>query len=566
MNRTGNHNLSSGLESGNDMRVDFLTKHRTWRLIMLVLLFTGAFLVRMYRITEPPLDFHPIRQYRSALIARWFLYQDLETVAPWKQEIASLNHPPILEPPVVELIASAAYRITGSEELWIPRVISVWYWLLGGVFLYLIAKRTGTALSALIVLAIYLFLPFGIFAGRSFQPDVMMLMLVLGAMLAVWCYVERSTVFRLVIAALVSGCALFIKPSCVFMVLATYFFVVGGSFGWRRLFNRYLLLFLALSFIPAAVYYGRGIFASDSIGAQPQLQFVPRLIFNCSYWSGWLRQIGNTVGTLNLVVALVGMVVLVGRLNKLFLAGLWLSYLIYGLVFSYAIHTHDYYQLLLIPIVSLSLGPIAVWGLQRLRNLSPAARRMLAGICLAVVTSLGIIALSPPESSIKNLLPQSARAALGEVFYLFGSAPKYVKNIHTDFSAQARQFEEMGAIVNHSSRCILLMKGQERTIRYHGEMHGVSWPTGRFSHPNFTNELLLLPAEELFKHYQAEYIPEYFIITNFEELQRQPELEQLLTHRFAVLARTEQYLIFDLRKMLTENQNSSDNKGIMNHR
>ena len=58
------------------------------------------------------------------------------------------------------------------------------------------------------------------------------------------------------------------------------------------------------------------------------------------------------------------------RSARFFLYGLWGMYILYGLYFDYHIATHDYYQLPFIPIVAISLAPLADWFLSRLAELS----------------------------------------------------------------------------------------------------------------------------------------------------------------------------------------------------
>ena len=43
---------------------------RIARLAVLVILFVAGFAIRMYDLTDPPLDFHPTRQLLSAIKAR----------------------------------------------------------------------------------------------------------------------------------------------------------------------------------------------------------------------------------------------------------------------------------------------------------------------------------------------------------------------------------------------------------------------------------------------------------------------------------------------------------------
>ena len=77
------------------------------------------------------MDFNPIRQYNSAILARGFyeelLYGETESVPP----------DGIVEPPILDGIASLAYYAVGSEQFCILRLLSAVFWMVGGVFLYL---------------------------------------------------------------------------------------------------------------------------------------------------------------------------------------------------------------------------------------------------------------------------------------------------------------------------------------------------------------------------------------------------------------------------------------------
>ena len=52
------------------------------------------------------------------------------------------------------------------------------------------------------------------------------------------------------------------------------------------------------------------------------------------------------------------------------------------------------------------------------------------------------------------------------------------------------------------------------------------------------------------------YTPDYFIITDFDEYNKQMDLKDFLTSNFPTLAQTNEYLIYDLRKMSSLNNNS----------
>src|SRR5829696_10157681 len=138
------------------------------RLLILGLLFVAALGLRLYGINHPLMEFYPVRQYHGALLARgfyeWLMTGNLKTVPP----------DGIIEPPILELVASFAYLISGGEHLWIPQVLSALFWMVGGIFLYLIAKKIVSPNAALFSVAFYLFVPYGVLASRAFMPDPLM--------------------------------------------------------------------------------------------------------------------------------------------------------------------------------------------------------------------------------------------------------------------------------------------------------------------------------------------------------------------------------------------------------
>ena len=115
-------------------------------LITLVIVFIAALGIRMYDLTDLPLDFHPARQLFSAFKARGMYYSMLPEsadVPAWQRELAIQqgNESAIIEPPVMERVVALTYLLAGGEYLWIARIYAAVFWLLGGVFLYFLARE-----------------------------------------------------------------------------------------------------------------------------------------------------------------------------------------------------------------------------------------------------------------------------------------------------------------------------------------------------------------------------------------------------------------------------------------
>ena len=60
------------------------------------------------------------------------------------------------EPSIVEKIVAITYLLLGGEVLWVSRIYTSLFWLIGGVALYDLARRMTSFGGALVALAYYL--------------------------------------------------------------------------------------------------------------------------------------------------------------------------------------------------------------------------------------------------------------------------------------------------------------------------------------------------------------------------------------------------------------------------
>jgi hypothetical protein len=489
------------------------------RWLILGFLFFAALGIRLYHSTTAPLDFHATRQYRSLIIARAFYFDDLTSIPEWKKQVAecSQRKQGLLEPPIMESVVAAGYHVLGGERFWLPRILSSIFWLVGGGFLYRIGTRVADRDAALFATAFYLLLPFGIVASRSFQPDPLMVMLMLASVLAILRHDAGPSRGRLALAAALSALAFVIKPSSVFVVMATFVALAICRQGIRHaLWSRSFGIFVGFTVAPALLIYWYGVVKGVFLVGEAQKTLLPGLWLSPFFWRGWLMQIGTTVGFVCFVGALLGTFGFRRGLPQALITGLWVGYVAFCLVLNYNVATHNYYQLQLIPIVALSLGPIVALAMQRAHELRPAWGWRL-GIwvvwCLALALSLA-----------------DARAKLANPF-----AERKV----------AIQ-QEIGEQVGHSRRTIFLSGDYGVPLEYNGLLCGSPWPL----HSDLEWEQLtgrpVLKADDRFSRWYSKNVPEYFIVEDFPELAQQPDLERFLS-RFPVLAKKRDYVIYKLR-------------------
>jgi 4-amino-4-deoxy-L-arabinose transferase-like glycosyltransferase len=140
----------------------------------------------MINLTNPTLDFAPTRQLFSALKARGIYYWHGIDAPAWQRDAAvSLGDTGTIEPPVLEIIVSQIYRLTG-KYLWIARVYSSLFWVLGGLTLLLVIRELASTGAAMIGTLFYLFVPFGVIASRAFMPDLLMVALIVFSLWALF--------------------------------------------------------------------------------------------------------------------------------------------------------------------------------------------------------------------------------------------------------------------------------------------------------------------------------------------------------------------------------------------
>lgn len=194
------------------------------------------------------------------------------------------------------------------------------------------------------------------------------------------------------------------------------------------------------------------------------------------------------------------------------LASLWIAYLVYGLFFDYHVATHDYYHLPLITIVAVSLAPTAELLWERAASSLRDPWRYL------ILTALFVfLALAGAWQT---------RATLAAV----------------DYRPQAAMWSEIGERLNHGPNVVALTQDYGSRLAYWGWQNAIIWPSSgdveyrqvRGGQVDFDEQFQKLTSGNT-----------YFLVTDFEELQRQPELQSRLT-RLPVFAEGQGYVIYEL--------------------
>jgi Dolichyl-phosphate-mannose-protein mannosyltransferase len=504
-----------------------LFSSRAARTLALVLIFGAALAIRLYDLTDLPLDFHPTRQLVSFIKARGLYYETQPNgVSTWKLETAirMAKLKADVEPVVFEHLVAFTYRFTG-EQLWIARIYSSLFWLIGGVFLFLLAREFVSFEGALVATTYYLIFPYAIIGSRSFQPDPLMVMLTLSfwRMFARW--IRSPLWINVILAGLLGGLAIFIKFSAAFFVIGGALGLALSRFTLRDLLRNVQVWVLAgLGALPASMYLIYGIFIRGDLASQFKGRFVPALLLSPYNYLQWETKASMAAGGIFIMLGLLGFFFIKDRRLRIFLYGVWASYIFFGLFFDYHIATHDYYHLPFIPIVALSLTSPGDWFFARLSE--TIVQRWMKSIVYVIL----IYGLLSVVWDVRNQMKA------------------------VDYRPEAAMWEQIGAQFEDGARVIALTQDYGSRLQYWGWRTASTWPyVGDVGYANMRGGVFSF--DDLFNQYSSKM--RYFLVTDFDEFNRQPELKERLIGSYPISSQGDGYVIFDLKNLAQQDSNGS---------
>lgn len=472
----------------------------------------------MVDLTDPPLDFHPTRQLRSAIIARTLYYRSLPGTDDWQRQVALSQYTGegIIEPLVMETIVATTYRVIGSDPVWVARVYSSLFWVIGGLGIYFLTSAMTSPDGGVLATAYYLFIPFGIIASRSFQPDPLMVMLIVLALWAVYYWYRKPSWKTAILAGILAGLALFVKAVALFPILfalAAFLLVSKGIKNTIK--DPQIWLIAGLSVLPMVAYTVYGVYILGSMESQFLGRFFPEMWRDLGFYFQWEDMATGIVGYGPVFLALLGTLLFSSWGLRAFGIGLWVGYFLFGLTFPYHFTTHSYYHLPLIPIIAITLAPVGALLLRPLADLRP---KILVGIGVVGILFAAIV-----------IKAWDVRLDLAR----------------EDFRHEPAHWANIGEVIDHNPSVVGLVHDYGNRLTYYGWVTPKIWPPlGQQNLRNMQGK----PAIEVKEWFDERAgNKDFFLVTMKRQFEKQPELKKLLEENFPVYAEGDGYLIYDLR-------------------
>jgi len=492
------------------------SKWLRWTAIAVIVVLSLA--VRFYDLDDLPLDFHSTRQMHSMLMARGMYYQTRTGIPEW-QKTMSLEQwklEGLIEPPIMEGLTAFGYQLAGTDDLRIPRVMSILFWMLGALPLYWLARGLIDHNGAVFALAFYLILPYGAQASRAFQPDPLMVSCILWAVWAAWRWSNQPGWKWAIISGLLAGLAVMVKSVAAFFVAGAWVGLLLSAWGIKKVIKNipfYVAVVLAALPFSAFIFYGLKI--SGEMAGQFSLRFFPNLWIDPVWYLRWNGEISSVVGFEWFIASLAGVFLMRKPAGRWMMIGLFAGYVAFSFALPYHAMTHDYYQEPLIPVVAIGVGAVVSALISRLDGPRWLYSAAIIGLLVFWV----------------GLKAWDTRVALKR----------------NDYRGEPALWQNLGEKLGHDSHVLAITQDYGYRLEYWGWLTPTNWMnSGDFTVRELAGQQF--DRVKLFKE-QVEG-KDYFLVTAFGEYDSQAEFKKMMTDAFPVLEQTDDYIIYDLKHPL----------------
>lgn len=329
-------------------------------IFLLVLILLVALFARLYKIDISIAEHHSWRQADTAAVARNFVKEGFDLLHPKIDNMATQSGPklPINEErlfltefPLYNATIGVAYTLFGVADK-NARLVTVFFSLGTIVFLFLLLRNIWASLEGLLAAFFYAVIPYSVFYSRVVLPEPAMVFFTVGAtyFIVKWQNADRK-LYWLLLSAVFFALALLTKIYIIF-ALPAFLYLLWRNIGVKTIRKKEAWIFLAIAVTPIALWRLYISQTPEGIPGNSWLFNANNIRFTGAFFR-WIiferfDKLMLTVGGMFLL--LVGLILRVDQKVGLFFHVWLVGLLVYTLVFATGNVTHDYYQIIFLPI------------------------------------------------------------------------------------------------------------------------------------------------------------------------------------------------------------------------
>lgn len=364
------------------------------KVAFLIAILIIGFALRLYRIEAPIADWHSWRQADTAAVTRNFIKEGFNPFYPKYDDMSGVSEHPypnlgrfrFVEFPVFNILTYPFYLFFGVDERY-HRLVSIFLSLGSAIFLYLISKKYTNLFVAFLSTLTFLLLPFNIFFSRVILPESALVFFSLGMIYFVDQWISQGKKVNLLLGFLFTTIAFLIKPYAFFFALPLIYSIISKERKIWGIFKPKYLLFFALAIAPFILWRFWILQHPEGIPASNWLLNGDGIRFRPAFWK-WLiseRIGGEILGVSGTFLYLLGIIT---RLKSgSYFLHLWaLSMFLYMIIFATGNVRHNYYQIILVPILSIFFSIGLNFLITSRQDFIPRIWRILLAILFFILT------------------------------------------------------------------------------------------------------------------------------------------------------------------------------------
>lgn len=345
-------------------------------LVILIFILLLGLIFRLYKINSALTDQHSWRQADTAAVARNYVKQGINLLYPRYDDLSNIqsgkDNPqgyrfvefPLYNAAIAFLSKNLAIL---SLEVY-GRLISIFFSLILIAAIYYLVLVEEGRLAAFFASLIFAAFPFFVFYSRVILPEMTALSLVFLSILTFYLFAKQTKkrslafYFFFIISSIFLSFSLLVKPTTVFFLIPILY-LFYRAFGFNFLRSPSFYLYLLIAFLPTALWriwisrFPEGIPAYDWLLYQVNTPQGRQVIFLRPAFFRWIFQ----ERILNLILGgYTALFFILGLLKKpkksLLFFFIGLASLTYLFTFQGGNVQHDYYQILILPTLSIFSG------------------------------------------------------------------------------------------------------------------------------------------------------------------------------------------------------------------
>lgn len=346
--------------------------------ILIIITLTIGLWLRLYRLDGPVADWQSFRQADTASVTKIFAVSGIDLLHPRYHDISNVQsgqaNPQgwrMVELPVYNALSVYYHQIFRTNIEISSRMVSIIFSLGSAVLIFLICfQMTASFWPSFLSLTVFLFLPFNIYYSRTILPEPAAVFFMLLAL-----YLFKPSV---ILSGLSLALAILLKPYTALIIFPALLLFTFEKYHRKINFRSLLILILfsAISLLPFLWWrhwisqFPAGIPKSDWLLNDSDsttfpnwfhgynLTFLNKLVALRPHWWQWLfyDRIGNLIlGAFGTIPLFLGLAYKKNK-TQIFSFSLIAGIFLYFVIVAQGNIQHDYYQVLIIPILAILSG------------------------------------------------------------------------------------------------------------------------------------------------------------------------------------------------------------------